>query len=148
MCLFSFFAQEQLESVEEEHKKILEMLQMQLDMTQGENTRLQREVNNLQRSLRSKDVAAAEERRSPPGFFPVMTHPEGERQEGEVCSVLLWFSFVAPSFVLFMFLCIFILWHVLNSIAKVLFSLFTFISRFFCLLASLVHYFSGPMSEV
>ncbi|PVD18485.1 hypothetical protein C0Q70_21034 [Pomacea canaliculata] len=81
---------EQLESVEEEHKKILEMLQMQLDMTQGENTRLQREVNNLQRSLRSKD-AAAEERRSPPGFFPVMTHPEGERQEGEVCSLFCTF---------------------------------------------------------
>ncbi|XP_025079782.1 LOW QUALITY PROTEIN: GRIP and coiled-coil domain-containing protein 2-like [Pomacea canaliculata] len=78
---------EQLESVEEEHKKILEMLQMQLDMTQGENTRLQREVNNLQRSLRSKD-AAAEERRSPPGFFPVMTHPEGERQEGEGSEVV------------------------------------------------------------
>ncbi|XP_070173480.1 GRIP and coiled-coil domain-containing protein 2-like [Littorina saxatilis] len=74
---------DQLESAREEERSKVEMLQMQLDLTQTENTRLQREVNSLQRALRSKESAAPEERRSPPGFYPVMPSPEGERQEGE-----------------------------------------------------------------
>ena len=60
------------------------MLQLQLDMTQSENGRLQRDLDLLQRSLRSKESLSQEEKRlSPAGFYPVMS-PEGERQEGEV----------------------------------------------------------------
>ena len=61
------------------------MLQLQLDMTQSENGRLQRDLDLLQRSLRSKESLSQEEKRlSPAGFYPVMSSPEGERQEGEV----------------------------------------------------------------
>ena len=60
------------------------MLQTQLEMTQTENARLHREVGNLQRMLHSKESAVIEERQSPQGFYPVMSTPEGERQEGEV----------------------------------------------------------------
>lgn len=84
-------------AVEEEQKNKIEMLHAQLEMTQTENARLHREVGNLQRVLHSKENTAMEERQSPQGFYPVMSTPEGERQEGEVSGFFL-FSFCFKAF--------------------------------------------------
>ena len=89
--------QDQLLAAEEEQRNKIEMLHTQLEMTQTENARLHREVGNLQRALLSKENTAIEERQSPQGFYPVMSTPEGERQEGEVSGFFL-FSFCFKAF--------------------------------------------------
>ena len=80
-------------AVQDEQKSTIEMLHMQLELTQTENVRLQREVGNLKQVLHSKESAAVEERQSPQGFYPVMSTPQGERQEGEVSGLHFLFFF-------------------------------------------------------
>ena len=87
--MFFHFRQpkEQIHKQKEDHEEAINLLQRQLDASEMDNIRLQREIQHLQRTSKaeSSDVS------SPHEFYPISSHPSEERQEGEVCEKFIVF---------------------------------------------------------
>lgn len=73
---------EQINKLKDENAEVVELLQKQLDVSEMDNIRLQREIQQLQRLSRMREESV--EHTSPSEFYPITAHPVEERQEGEV----------------------------------------------------------------
>ncbi|KAH9514695.1 hypothetical protein Btru_023325 [Bulinus truncatus] len=78
---------EQMIKLKEDHASTLELLQKQIDASEMDNIRLQREIQSLQRVLRGREEASIDHP-SPHDFHPISAHPVEERQEGEGSEVV------------------------------------------------------------
>ena len=88
---FLFLFQEQIQSLQEDQHRAINMLQMQIDSLERENTRLQRELQQqMSKVINVRSAAGVVERQSPVSSgieYLVRDIRHEERQEGEVLSL-------------------------------------------------------------
>ncbi|KAK6962102.1 craniofacial development protein 2 [Biomphalaria glabrata] len=78
---------EHIVRLKDDHESAIELLQKQMEVSEMDNIRLQREIQSLQRSLKNREEAGGEHS-SPHDFHPITVHPGEERQEGEGSEVV------------------------------------------------------------